>query len=283
MGIGDHIEIRTAERSEVPVFIDRAAGEGWNPGIYDGYCHYAVDPEGWFVATIGDEIAGTLVLTNYDDSFSFGGFFIVREDLRHTGTGWKLWNTAIAHVGERNLGGDGVYEMQTKYEAKDGFRFAYRNIRWEGTATGSQQKNLTDIREMKFSEVLDYDSTHFPAVRESFLREWIRIPESAGLAYTGTGGQIEGYGVIRKCINGHKIGQLFADTPAIAEKILDGLTHSVRGETFYIDTPEINHQAVAMVLSRGMTEVFGTARMYTGEIPEIPVEEIFGVTTFELG
>ena len=124
---------------------------------------------------------------------------------------------------------------------------------------------------------------HFPAKRESFLREWLGIPDSTGLAYTGKDGEIEGYGVIRKCINGHKIGPLFADTPAIAEKILDSLTYTVSGETFYLDTPEKTHPAVAMAASRGMIEVFGTARMYTGEIPDLPVNEIFGVTTFELG
>ncbi len=32
-----------------------------------------------------------------------------------------------------------------------------------------------------------------------------------------------------------------------------------------------------------MSEVFGTARMYTRDIPELPVERIFGVTIFELG
>jgi hypothetical protein len=32
-----------------------------------------------------------------------------------------------------------------------------------------------------------------------------------------------------------------------------------------------------------MKMVFETARMYTGNFPDIPVERIFGVTTFELG
>jgi len=32
-----------------------------------------------------------------------------------------------------------------------------------------------------------------------------------------------------------------------------------------------------------MTKVFETARMYTGPLPEIDLEGMFGVTTFELG
>jgi len=32
-----------------------------------------------------------------------------------------------------------------------------------------------------------------------------------------------------------------------------------------------------------MNEVFGTARMYTKEIPKLPVQNIYGVTSFEMG
>jgi len=32
-----------------------------------------------------------------------------------------------------------------------------------------------------------------------------------------------------------------------------------------------------------MHPVFETARMYTGAIPELPMDRLFGVTSFELG
>jgi hypothetical protein len=32
-----------------------------------------------------------------------------------------------------------------------------------------------------------------------------------------------------------------------------------------------------------MRQVFGTARMYTGEPPPLAIAQIYGVTTFELG
>jgi hypothetical protein len=40
-----------------------------------------------------------------------------------------------------------------------------------------------------------------------------------------------------------------------------------------------------MTLSKeiGMTPVFHTARMYLGETPELPIQEIYGITSFELG
>ena len=44
------------------------------------------------------------------------------------------------------------------------------------------------------------------------------------------------------------------------------------------------HEAARLLVERhGMTPVFETARMYTGTAPTLPLERIFGVTSFELG
>ena len=42
----DNFHIRTMCPSEVDIAIEWVRLEGWNPGIYDGECHYAVDPDG---------------------------------------------------------------------------------------------------------------------------------------------------------------------------------------------------------------------------------------------
>lgn len=44
--------------------------------------------------------------------------------------------------------------------------------------------------------------------------------------------------------------------------------------------PEVNSLALELVKRH---VVFKTARMYKGVTPELPVERIFGITTFELG
>jgi hypothetical protein len=47
--------------------------------------------------------------------------------------------------------------------------------------------------------------------------------------------------------------------------------------------PEVNRAAVDMARRHGMERVFETARMYTGEVPDLPLDRIFGVTSFEVG
>ncbi len=54
------------------------------------------------------------------------------------------------------------------------------------------------------------------------------------------------------------------------------------GEIF-LDVPEPNAAALSLAQDLGLTPVFETARMYTGRAPDIALDKIFGVTTFELG
>ena len=51
----------------------------------------------------------------------------------------------------------------------------------------------------------------------------------------------------------------------------------------FLDVPSIDRDAVASAQDRGLVPVFETARMYTGAIPPLRLERVFGVTTFELG
>ncbi|MFA6226214.1 MAG: hypothetical protein WC620_08605 [Methanoregula sp.] len=88
----------------------------------------------------------------------------------------------------------------------------------------------------------------------------------------------------RVCQTGHKIGPLFAQDRVTAERILDGLVAGIPGEPFYLDIPVPNMGAVALVQDRKVMPVFYTARLYS--IPDplpLPRDEIFGVTSFELG
>ena len=91
------------------------------------------------------------------------------------------------------------------------------------------------------------------------------------------------WGVIRPCRKGCKIGPLVADDRATADVVLSALLASVGGGEIFLDVPSINGNAVALAQDLGLVPVFETARMYTGAIPPLRLERVFGVTTFELG
>jgi hypothetical protein len=55
------------------------------------------------------------------------------------------------------------------------------------------------------------------------------------------------------------------------------------GAAIYLDVPEPNAQALELARMHAMQPAFETARMYTGEFPNMALDKIFGITSFELG
>ena len=97
-------------------------------------------------------------------------------------------------------------------------------------------------------------------------------------------GELKGYAVLRPCRTGFKIGPLFADTPALAARLFVAMRAQVpNGGRFYLDVPAPQLEPVALAQRHGMQPVFETARMYTGEAPALPLQRVFGITSFELG
>jgi GNAT superfamily N-acetyltransferase len=279
-----NVQFRRMRKEELPLAVEWAAAEGWNPGLRDAGCFWPADPEGFFCAESDGKIVGTAAVVNYDDRFSFGGFYIVDPGYREHGIGMQLARYAMSHAGSRIFGVDGVVAMVGKYERSGDLFLHYNNARYEGRGGGIMPGGLTYIRNVKFADLLAYDTAHFPARREQFLHCWIGQEGHFGLARLDDNGIILGYGVRRKCHTGYKIGPLFAHDRASAELILDGLVAGIPGEPFFLDIPVPNKAAVALVEDRKMTPVFFTARLYSTRDPvPLPLDEIFGVTTFELG
>ncbi|HQM46448.1 MAG TPA: GNAT family N-acetyltransferase [Smithellaceae bacterium] len=277
------LKIRSMTRKEVDLAIEWAAQEGWNPGLHDAECFYAADPHGFFLAEQDGEPVGCVSAVLYNKQFCFAGFYMVRKTLRGQGIGHELAKKVFDYAGGRCIGNDAVVAQQETYRQL-GFHLAYRNVRYCGTA-GSDSDACPEIvllQEVPLSEVMAYDRKMFSANREAFLKCWISRPQSTALGYIADG-RLSGYGVIRQCRKGYKIGPLFADHEDIAEKLFQALTGSISGQEFYLDIPEPNAAAGLLVRRHHLQSVFETARMYSGAAPVAPLENIFGVTSFELG
>ncbi|MBS3741895.1 MAG: GNAT family N-acetyltransferase [Candidatus Cloacimonetes bacterium] len=277
-------KIRTMNREDIDFAIDLAANEGWNPGLYDAGSFYAADSDGFLVGELKGEPIGTISAVRYDKTFGFLGFYIVKPDYRGQGYGLTLWKAGMKRLFGRNVGLDGVVEQQNNYR-KSAFKLAYRNVRYEGVSGGrpSRRFPLVDLSKTNFEELEKYDRQFFPAKRTSFLKSWINQPKSEVLGILEDD-ELAGYGMIRTCRMGYKIGPLFADNPYIAEALFVSLKASVEpGQQIYLDTPEVNPKARELAKKYDMEVVFETARMYTKEFPDLPLDRIFGVTTFELG
>ena len=274
-------KIRYMKQDEVAIAIDWAAAEGWNPGLHDGPAFFATERHGFLIAETDDGPVAVISAVVYDATFGFLGFYIVRPERRGEGFGLAIWQQAMKRFGGQTIGLDGVPAQQENYR-KSGFEFAYRQFRLGGSAPGEPATLPVPLASFDFEAIAAYDRQTFPAEREGFLRAWLKLPESRGLGLLRDG-QLAGFGLIRRCREGFKIGPLVADDAAGADELFRGLTAPVAGEAVFIDVPEVNAPAVALGERYGLAPVFETARMYAGIVPEIDVDKIFGVTTFELG
>jgi ribosomal protein S18 acetylase RimI-like enzyme len=289
------MEIWTATQEEFRTAVEWAAAEGWNPGLNDTECYFAADPEGFFLGRVDGVVMAGISAVRYEGGFGFIGFFIVKKEYRGRGFGKQMWAHAMGRLGDcHNTGLDGVPEQQENYR-RSGFYHAYENIRHElrVDTSGTGMERSSDkagpvprpLSDWNLNDVLSYDSQFFPASRTAFQRKWFTQTGGTGCA-TGDNQGITGLGYLRPCRSGMKIGPLQADSPGIAEAILDFLLEEAKkmnATAVYLDIPRVNPHALDMVRNYGMIPVFETARMYTSMIPPIQNRRLYGVTSFEIG
>ena len=277
------LQIRHLAPEEISIAIDWAAAEGWNPGLRDAARFAIPDAKGFFVGEINGEPVATVSCANYGETFAFLGFYIVRAGFRGRGHGLRIWNAAMAHAGTRMVGLDGVVAQQDNYR-KSGFQLAYANIRYGGTVAAPPKPpaDVVALDAIPFALVEADDATVFPAQRAAFLRAWINTPGHISRALLRDG-KLAAWGVIRPCRTGRKIGPLVADDRTAADAVLQALLASPGSSEIVLDIPAVNRDAIAIAESLGLKPTFETARMYTGAVPSLRLDRMFGVTSFELG
>lgn len=282
--MAEEVTIRALRREELPTVLDWAAAEGWNPGLHDGDAFLAADPDGFLAADVDGELTVSLSVVRYDATFAFMGFYICRPERRGEGIGLELFEAGLARTDAAVLGLDGVLEQEPNY-ARDGFVTAHHSIRFGGELTGDPAPS--GVRRLGSDDVdalvrFEREQRVFPTARRPFLERWIAAPGTIACALVD-GDRIRAYGVVRACRVGHKVGPLFAADRATAEALLAALVAHVHEGPVFLDVPVVNTEGVALARDLGLEPVFETARMYRGPEPDLRLDRVFGITSFELG
>jgi len=271
---------------EAKILDEWAAKEGWNPGLNDIAVAWAFDPAAFISLRRGNELIGGGSTISYRGAAGFMGLFIVRDDARRRGLGAVLWHERLRRLRARlrpnaPIGMDGVYEMVPFY-AKGGFALMHRDLRYEGVAAGELDPAASPLDSIEFLKIDSYDCLHVETRRTEFLRSWLTQPGGLGLGLIDRG-QLTGYGFIRPCRTGYKVGPAFANDATCGKRLIHSLLSLVVGEKVQMDIPEPNEAALRIVEELGWNQSFGCARMVNGPQLTLPVQRIFGVTSFEFG
>ncbi len=270
----------------VVTLVGWARKEGWNPGPHDATVFYHTDPDGFYGCFYNSEMIGGGSVVSYNGDFGFMGFFIVKPEYRGSGIGRKLWfqrrDILLNRLNNASIGMDGVVDMQPFY-SKGGFHLAFRDERYMVTGTHFEvDSHISQITKDDYPEVFVYDRECFGFPREKFLTRWLELPGGFAFQYVASG-DLKGVAVLRKATEGYKTGPLFADNPEVADALFRACMNAVPGEKLFLDIPVINVNALRLTEKYNGAYVFECARMYYGEAPDLPLDKIYGITTFELG
>lgn len=280
--MSDTPDIRVLDAGEVETLVGWAAAEGWNPGLADAAAFRTADPEGFIGAFVDGEMMAGISAVRYGSTFGFIGLYICRPDMRGKGIGRRVWDAGMRHLDGRTIGLDGVPEQQANY-ASMGFAPLYRTWRWSGVLSSDMFPSAETL--VPDADLLDrliaFDRRHFPGERTDFVAGWVSAPRTTRVVLRD--GDIAGYGVIRACREGFKIGPLFATEEDVALSLLGSLVHGLLGAVVHLDVPETATSFAETLARRGMDKGFVTARMYRGPAPALRQEGVFAVTTLELG
>jgi len=285
----DKLEIRAATKDEFSIVLEWAAAEGWNPGLDDLSAFYAADPKGFLMGFLGSKPVSSISVVQYGKSYGFLGFYIVHPEFRGQGIGIATWNKGLKHLAGRTIGLDGVVDQQDNYQ-KSGFILQGRNIRHTGIPVlnpkGQPDLEIRNISQGDMDALFSYDRHLFSIQRTAFLTAWLQHG-NFGKRTTKVAlknGKICGFGALRECRNGFKVGPLFSENPQTADTLLTALCERLpKDAEISLDTPEDNSEAVALARKYGLKPTFETARMYKGCAPSLPIDKIYGITSFELG
>ena len=261
-----------------------AEAEGWQPGIGDAGPFFAADPGGYYRGVIDGETVATISVVRGSPETAFVGLYIVKPGFRGRGFGRRLWDDVLGRFVGTTLGLDAVPDQVSTY-ASEGFVPAYGNARYSIDASRlpapAETARTESATSIDFDALVEFDSLHFFGARPDFLRGWI-TGEGRDSVVTLDGDEVTGFAASRSTTAGHRIGPVFTAEPDLARQMILTLASGIEGPVA-IDIPQPNVAALDLVGSLSMDRSFETARMYRGPAPRLPLEQIFAITSLELG
>jgi hypothetical protein len=263
--------------------LDWAADEGWNPGLDDAAAFRAADPGGFLMGWIGEAPVAAISAVRHSPDYGFLGLFLCPPAWRGQGHGREIWQAGLTLLGARTVGLDGVAAQEASY-ARAGFVLSHRTVRYRGRLAAAPSSRALPFAPRHLPALLALDGRASGVARAAYLGAWFAGTPTRRTLVLEADGEVAGFGTIRTCREGAKVGPLHVADPADAGHLLGALAaFAPGGADISLDVPEPNYAAGALARDLGLEAVFGTARMYRGRPPEENHATVFGEVTLELG
>lgn len=247
-------------------------------------CYLALQPEGWFVATLNHTIVGMGGTHDYGP-FASIGLMATHPAVQRQGIATALLDHVASWLRDRqcpvavldaSVAGAPVYQ---RYGFRDQGITALFREETRGTISPPPHR-VRPMSPSDIPEVVAFDSPLFGADRTAVLTASLTAaPGCAFLVRDGLG-DVSGYLFARS----RKLGPWTASTPADAEALLDtALTLPLEGPLTVL-VPDANPHAPTLLAERGFAQQRGLRHMYLGAAaPAQDRSRIYGQTSFAIG
>lgn len=258
------------------------ARQRWNGGRHDAETFAAADPDAWLVAELDGRPVGVTLATAWNDAFGWIGVYLVDPDHRGRGIGLALFTRALERLAPRVVGLDGDPAQQANYR-RSGFADVHPNTRWRGPAGAWQPSGeVVPAAAVPFEDLVALDARALGAERRTLLRAWLDQPEAVSVAVLDHGPV--GFATARPAADGWKIGPVHARDAGIAAATIAGaVAHLPADTTCWLDTPDPNVEATALMTERGYEPAPTSGRMARGTPPPADLTVAFALTAHEVG
>jgi predicted N-acetyltransferase YhbS len=259
----DYVVVRTMLEDDLPAADELRAIAGWNQLPTDWLRVLRYQPDGCFVATIGNELVGTVTTTSYPHNVGIGesvplawiGMMLVHPDQRRRGIGSSLMQRAVDYLNASGVecikldatpAGEPVY-------ARLGFQPEWRFNRWQRPSDDSPAVVPSSGPETLLN---DLDLAAFGVDRGAWLNTL--AADSAVVVNNN------GFGMMRTGRVATYLGPMTADGPGAAGEIADTLLSGIHGPVVW-DMPSPNAAGEQLARERGFEPVRDLTRMWMGQ------------------
>jgi GNAT superfamily N-acetyltransferase len=280
------VEIRPMTEEQIASAMKLKELENWNQTAHDWRRLIRLEPQGCFIASIGERLIGTTTTTTYGRDLAWIGMVLVDPEYRRRGVATRLLGAAIDYLKSAGVFAiklDATPAGQPLYEIL-GFAGEVLIERWQAVARPIRSSNRVAIEAGDLSSALSLDRRAFGADRGNLLDLLKADSPVKPLIATAPDGQVTGYVMARRGAQATYIGPLVAADPQAATALLDGMLDQLAGENVSIDFHTGFKTGDAMLGERGFVRQRNLLRMYYGNpSPAGTSQMIFAIAGLEFG
>ena len=224
----------------------------WNPSFSDSELYFNPETSHFYLGYVNYVPAFSVGFTIYKEpKILFAGMYYCLPEFRHVGNCF-LYATTKYNELKRNceiLALPGTPVLGKKYENKMGTKIRGKIFRRrlfvdpEKMCSKTYDASIKDVKAIDINKLLKYDRAICGYDRSPILKKLHQIdPYNATCLVYESNGEIQGYGLLRRCVEGYKIGPLLAENAKTASEILHALKTKVLGTGEVLVTVDVGEE-----------------------------------------